>query len=215
MFSQSFPDVEHLSFEVSSSRCNMAVSSLDVGIEKSQDEMEPNLKYCTDFKVRVFAVNSNNRPPTEVAFLTGISMEAEAELEDVEDFYMLCDMVSDDLLQMAEAVTNHAGSVKKSICPPERNIMYIHYMYVEEAYRGAGIGRYLLDNINDLFCHALNYAHHVCVLKPYPQIKSGDHCLEAQENATPEEVERLIGFYKKAGYRFIRGTDHMYKTQSV
>ena len=118
------------------------------------------------------------------------------------------------LYQMAAAITGKTGHVKKSICPPERNIMYIHNMYVEEAYRGAGIGRYLLDNVNGLFSRSLNYTHHVCILKPFPQVKCGDHSLRDKESVTPDEFKRLTAFYEKVGYKFIRGTDYMCKIQA-
>jgi GNAT superfamily N-acetyltransferase len=85
---------------------------------------------------------------------------------------------------------------------------------VEEAYRGAGIGKYLLDNINDLFSRSLNYSHHVCVLKPYPQVRLGDNSLRDKEGVSPEEAERLAAFYQKAGYKFIQGSDYMYKIQA-
>lgn len=51
-------------------------------------------------------------------------------------------MVSTDLYLMAEAITDKDGNVKKSICPPERNIMYIENIYIEEKYRGMGIGKW-------------------------------------------------------------------------
>jgi len=92
--------------------------------------------------------------------------------------------------------------------------IYIHNMYVEEGYRGARIGRYLLDNVNDLFSRALNYSHHVCILKPYPQVKCGDHGLRDKEDVTQDEIKQLTGFYKKAGYKIIKDSDYMYKIQA-
>ena len=114
---------------------------------------------------------------------------------------------------MAEAITDEAGSVKRTICPPERCIMYIHNMYVEEAYRGADLGRYLLDNVNELFAQTFNYAHHVCVLRPYPQVKSSSYELRDKEDAAPGNVARLIAFYRRAGYKLIGDSGYMYMIQ--
>jgi len=214
MIVKSHPEIERLAFEVSSSKSVFTVSSLDEGIEATFEDYPPEIKYCTDFTVRVMSVNDADEVTTEVGFLSGTSMEAEATYTDVSSFLGLCDMISTDLYQMAVAVTGKAGHVKKSICPPERNIMYIHNMYVEEAYRGAGIGRYLLDNVNDLFSRSLNYSHHVCILKPFPQVKCGDHGLRDKEGVTPDEIKRLTGFYKKAGYKIIKDSDYMYKIQA-
>jgi len=214
MILKSHPEIEHLAFEVSSSKGVFTVSSLDEGFEAAFEDYPPEIKYCTDFAVRVMAVNDADEATTEVGFLSGTSMEAEATYTDVSSFLALCDMISTDLYQMAVAITDKAGHVRKSICPPERNIMYIHNMYVEEAYRGAGIGRYLLDNVNDLFLRSLNYSHHVCILKPYPQVKCGAHGLRDKESVTQDEIKQLTAFYKKAGYQYIRGSDYMYNTQA-
>ena len=214
MMIERHPEIESLSVEISSSKSVFTVGSLDEGVETVFEDFPPELKYCTNFEVRVFAVNNKDETMAQTAFLSGTSMEAEAALMEVSSFLALCDMVSTDLYQMAVAITDDVGHVKKRICPPERNIMYIHNLYVEEAYRGAGIGKYLLDNINDLFSRSLNYSHHVCVLKPCPQEKLSDNSLRDKEGVSPEEVERLAAFYKKAGYQFIQGSDYMYRTQA-
>jgi GNAT superfamily N-acetyltransferase len=214
MIFKDHPEVKALSFEVSSARSNFTISSLGESIAAVFEDLSPDEKYCTNFKVRVFALNSAGEKVTEVAFLTGTSLDAEsAYAEEADGILMLCDMVSTDLCQMAEAITDEAGNVKRTICPPERCIMYIHNMYVEEAYRSAGLGRYLLDNVNELFAQAFNYAHHVCVLRPYPQVKSGDCALESKDDAAPEDVERLIAFYKRAGYKLIGDSGYMYMIQ--
>ena len=214
MIFKNHPEIKALAFEVSGARNKFTISSLDEGIAVAFEELSPDEKYCTSFKVRVFALNSAGERVAEVAFLTGTSLDAElAYLEETGGILMLCDMISSELCQMAEAITDEAGNVKMTICPPERCIMYIHGMYVEEAYRGAGIGRYLLDNVNELFAQALNYTHHVCILKPYPQVKSGECELCDKEDAAPGEGNRLIAFYKRAGYKPIGDTGYMYKTQ--
>ena len=48
----------------------------------------------------------------------------------------------------------------------------------------------------------------------YPQEKLSDNSLRDKEGVSPEEVERLAAFYKKAGYQFIQGSDYMYRIQA-
>ena len=209
------PEIKALTFEVSSARSKFTVSSLDESIAAAFEELSPGEKYCTNFKVRVFALDNAGEKAAEVAFLTGTSLDAEsAYTEEAGGILELCDMISTDLCQMAEAITDEAGNVKRTICPPERNIMYIHHLYVEGAYRSAGIGRYLLDNVNEIFAQALNYDHHVCVLRPCPQVKAGEYELESNDDAAQGEAERLVAFYKRAGYKMIGDSGYMYKIQA-
>jgi len=214
MIFKDHPEVKALLFEVCGARSKFTVSSLDESIAAAFEELSPDEKFCTNFKVRVFALDSAGERKAEVAFLTGTSLDAEAVIiEEADGIVELCDMISTELCQMAEAITDEAGNVKRTICPPERNIMYIHGLYVEELYRGAGLGRYLLDNVNELFAQAMNCAHHVCVLRPYPQAKAGGCELRDKEDADPGEEEQLVAFYKRAGYRSIGDTGYMYMSQ--
>ena len=207
-------DIESIEFKVLSEKSIFHVASLDESIEALSENFSPEYKYITNFTVDVYAVDGMGEILAVIGFLKGSSIEAEVTFADVNSFLELCDMVSTDLYLMAEAITDKDGHVKKSICPPERNIMYIENMYVEEIYRGMGIGKYLLDNISGLFSQAFNYSHHAFLLKPFPQIKCGEHSLRDLESVIPEEIEKLVDFYKRAGYQFIKGSDYMYKIQS-
>ena len=215
MIFKDHPEVKALLFEVCGARSKFTVSSLDESIAAAFEELSPDEKFCTSFNVRVFALDSAGERTAEVAFLTGTSLDAESVIiEEAGGMAELCDMISTELCQMAEAITDEAGNVKRNICPPERNIMYIRGLYVEEAYRGAGLGRYLLDNVNEMFAQALNYANHVCVLRPHPQAKAGEYALESNGDAAPGEAERLVAFYKRAGYKLIGDSGYMYKIQA-
>jgi len=50
-------------------------------------------------------------------------------------------------------------------------------------------------------------------MKLTEQIKCGEHSLRDSESVSSAEEEWLIGFYKKCGYKFIKGSDYMYKVE--
>ena len=204
-------DIESLEFKVSSEKSVFNTMSLDKCIDTLHEESSPIHKYLTNFAVDVYAVDGMGEILTDIGFLKGTSIQAEATFTDVSGLLELCDMFSTDLYLMAVDITGKDGRVKKSVCPHYGNIMYIENMFVEEKYRGLGIGRYLLDNVGDLFLRALNYSHNTYILKPYPQVWVGKHSLQDDESATNDEKARLVNFYKRAGYKFIRGSDYMSK----
>ena len=109
---------------MSSSKNAFTISSLDEGIELAFEELTPEEKYCTNFEVRVFAVNGLDERTAEVAFLSGTSMEAEATLIDVDSFLELCNMGSMDLCQMAESITDSTGNVKKRMPAGTEHYVY-------------------------------------------------------------------------------------------
>ena len=207
-------NIDSIRLEMTSEKSIVTISSLDESIESVFENDSPECKYITHFVIDACAVDEMGETIESIGFLKGTSIEAEIAFMDEYTFVELCDMISGDLYRMAVAITKKNGQVKKSICPPERNIMYIENLYVEEKYRGMGIGKYLLDNIGDLFLHTLNYSHHAFLLTPYPQVKCGEHDLRDMESATQDDIDRLVGFCKKAGYKYIKDSDYMYKIKA-
>lgn len=207
------PSIDTIEFKVTSEKSLISVPSLEESVEAVFEDDAPECKYFNNFTIEVYATDGM-KDIADLGFLKGTSIEAACTFTDVNSFLELSDMFSTDIYHMAVAITDGNGDVKESICPPDRNIMYIENVYVEEPYRGLGIGRYLLDNANELFRRALNYSHYACILAPYPQVKDGSHCLRDAKGATKDEVARLVRFYEGAGYRFIEGFDYMYKTYS-
>jgi GNAT superfamily N-acetyltransferase len=207
-------DADSIEFKVTSEKSVLNISSLDESIEAILEDNSPECKYFTNFRIDLYAVDGMGEVLADIGFLTGTSIEAEITFTDGYSFKELCDMISTDLYLMAEDICGKDGHVRKSICPPDYNIMYIENMYIEEKYRGMGIGKYLLDNAGGLFSRSLNYSHHTFILKPFPQVKSGEHGLRDSETATKDEKKRLINFYEKAGYKFINGSEYMCKIQA-
>jgi len=203
-------DIESIEFKVSSEKSVSIVPSLEERIEAVYEDDAPECRYFTDFTIEAYATDGMN-VIAGLGFLKGTSIEAACTFTDVGSFLELGDMVSTDIYHLAVAVTGADGQIKESVCPPDRNMMYIENVYVEEPYRGRGLGRYLLDNANALFTRALNYSHYVCLLKPYPQVKCGDLCLRDAKSPSEDEVARLVRFYERAGYRFVEGSGYMYK----
>lgn len=206
-------DIDNIKIKISSEKSVFILPGFDENIKTIYENSSPEHKYCTNFTADVYAVDGMGEIIMDIGFLKGTSFEAEVTYDDVNNFLELCDMVSADLYHMAVAITDKYGHVKKSICSAECNIMYIKNIYVEEKCRRLGIGKYLLDNINDLFYRSLNYTHHTFILSPFPQIKCGKRSLQNIEEVSYAEKKRLIDFYKKCGYKLIKDSDFMYKVQ--
>jgi GNAT superfamily N-acetyltransferase len=206
-------NIDTIEFKVTSEKSVFNISSFKDSIKSLNENSSPEHKYFTNFSVDVYAVDGMGEILADIGFLKGTSIESEITFSDGYNFLRLCDMISTDLYLMAEAICDTDGSVKKSICPHDRNIMYIENMYVEQKYRGIGIGKYLLDNIGEMFLQSLNYSHYAYILKPSPQVRHGKHSLRDSETTTKEDKERLVNFYERAGYKFIDGSDYMIKFQ--
>lgn len=204
-------NAEQIVFTVSSDKCKVRLDSLDGSIEDYRENLDCGRKYMTNFTIDAFAIDDDGEKVMDVGFLSGIYFEAEELFGEEISFPMLCDMVSSDACEMAEAITDARGSINPAICRPGHNMMYIKKIFVEEQCRGLGVGRYLLDNLVPLLSHSLNLHPHACALMPYPQVKTqSGHIERAVENAD-KELPRLVRFYERAGFDKIGGSECMYK----
>lgn len=204
-------DICQIVFEASSNKCTVRLTDMGESIEDYRDNLPPDLKYMTDFTIKVIAVNDDGEKVMDVGFLDGVFFEAEVLFSEELSFPMLCDMVSSDAEAMAAAITDEQGNVEPSICDPGHNMVYIEKVFIEEPCRGLGMGRYLLDNLIPLLSHSLNLRPHVCLLTPYPQEKAKNGALSNAAENVERELPRLIRFYEKAGYMKLEGYDVMYK----
>ena len=207
-----FEGMESIGFNVTSEKAEFAVFSLEDTVADYCENFDPVDKYFTNFTVEVFAAGDCRSNIGTIGFLKGTSIESEMCIEEEFGFLELCDMASGELLRMAEAIIDADGCVDERICPPDRNIMYIDKIYIEENCRSFGVGRYLLDNVNDIFNRVFNYRHYVCIVKPFPQIKRGNYVEDLKE-ATSKQHERLNNFYKRAGYQEVDNTGFLHKIQ--
>lgn len=204
-------NIAQIVFKVSSDKGTVRLNGFDESIEDYRNQLDIEQAYMTHITVKVFAVDENGEKVMDIAFLSAIYFETEELFGDELTFPALCDMVSSDACEMAEAVTDQRGRMNPTICRPEHNMLYIKKLYVEETCRGFGAGRYLLDNINELMRHSLGLRFHACTVMPYPQIKTRLGYIERATENADENLPRLISFYEKAGFVKTDDSECMYK----
>jgi len=199
-----------ISYKVTSDKCKVRVPHMGVSIEDYRKNLTPDLKYMTNFTIEVF-LDDDSQKIMDFGLLRGVYFEAEALFSNELSFTALCAMASPGVYDMAVAVADMQGNIKPSICRPEHNMAYIKEMVNEEHFRGNKAGQYLLNNLAPLLSHSLNLRPHVCIVLPYPQAKAPGGALPgAAENVAAEQPYH-IGFYEKAGYTKLDGSDYMYK----
>ena len=208
------PNAEQIVFEVSSEKNTLQLTGLDESIAEYGNNLAPDAKYMTQFTIKVFAVDGDGVNVMDIGFLEGIYFEAEELMMDELSFTMLCDMVSQDVYKMAEAITDKRGIVDPFICPPEENIVYVRKLYVEEECRGLGVGQYIINNLRALLTHSLNLDYYICILAPYPQTKTGNDTAETETDGINEKIASLIRFYEKAGFSRMQGSEYMYRKRN-
>lgn len=203
-------DVQNIIFKVSSDKDIIQIPDLSESIDIWFEAMPPEIKYAACFKIEILVENHSGFT-TNIGFVEGTYFEPEQWQFDVDSFLYLCDAISGELYGMAESVTTQKGSVKHSICPPDRSIMYIDRIYIEEEYRKCGIGTYIFENLSALMRRSLNWDPYVCILTPYTQIKLPDGTLTNECEDMEVKKAKLIQFYKQIGFTQIKNSDYMYK----
>ena len=176
------------------------------------ESLEPEEKYISNFRLRIYKVDEYENKQSEIGYLRGNFFEAEINYDDV-DFFWLCDMVSQELCNMAEAITKN-GMVKESICEYDENIAYIDRIYIEPEYQNCGIGTYIINNLHEIMSFYLNLRPNVFILQPVPQARNeiGEVCEADDDTALKLNLkEELLLFYKRCGFKKVRGTDYMKK----
>jgi len=204
-------DICQIVFKVSSDKCTVRLTGMDESIEDYRGNLSPDSKYMTNFTIKALAADDEDTNIMDIGRIEGIIFESEMLISEALGFVELCDMVSSDVYEMAEAITDRDGNIKPSVCLPEYNILYIKKLFVEEKCRGMGVGRYLLDNINPLLLHSLNVNPCVCILTPYPQIKTQLGYIDRATENVDKELPRLVRFYEKAGFTKMDDSECMYK----
>jgi GNAT superfamily N-acetyltransferase len=204
-------DIEGLLLEMTNDKVMFKVTSLDESIEALVEELPPEVRYVTDFRIMAYAADAEGKKLEEVGFIDCASIITGVHYKGVKNFLTLCGTVSSDLFHMAKAIADEDGNVGKEICPDLCDVMYVKALYVEEKYRGMGIGKYLLDNLGTLISRFMKYPFHTYVLNPYPHTKTGEYDVT---RATVDEKRRVVEFFRKSGFRKIEGTEYMYNVKA-
>lgn len=204
-------NIEQIILKVSSDKNTVRLSGMDESIGDYRENLPPDSKYLTNFTIRAFAADDEDTNIMDIGRIEGIIFESELLISEALNFVELCDMVSSEVYEMAEAITDGCGNIKPSFCLPEYNILYIKKLFVEEQCRGLGVGRYLLDNINPLLQHSLQVNPRICILTPYPQIKTQFGYIDRATEHVDRDLPHLVRSYEKAGFTKMDNSECMYK----
>lgn len=169
-------------------------------------------KYVIDVCISIYGIIPDDEKEVFIGRLEGNFFETVEELEDT-DFINICDSISTDLTSMAAEITDKNGDIKDEICDYDENIMYIDRIYIEEKYRGLGIASYVIENLNGILRYTSRIDPHVLVLLPAPQEKdeSGSLSEVKDENEREKQLNKLLKFYKKLGFKNIKNSKYMFK----
>ena len=199
-----------ISLSVSGTRGELRYIDTDINswIECEEDED----KYIINVFISIFATNLDNREKVEIGKLTGNFFESEIMMDDI-SFYSLCDSISTDLEHMASAIVAEDEFIKDDICEYDENLMYIDRIYIEENYRGLGIGSYVINSLNDILEYSVNLSPEVLILLPAPQEIGEDGLLQEirDKKIKEQEEKKLLKLYKKLGFEKLDNSNYMIK----
>ena len=124
------PNAEQIVFEVSSEKNSVQLTNLDKSIAEYCDGLAPDARYMTEFTIKVFAVDYNGENVLDIGFLEGLYFESEALIAEDLSFTSLCDMFTQDVYEMAGAITDKRGSINPFMPAGGK-----HHLYQETVHR--------------------------------------------------------------------------------
>lgn len=206
--------LEAISLKVSRGRNR--VNYIDVDLEEAIKSQEDDEKCIIDIFIDILGIKIDTGEEINIGKLEGNFFESEVIMEDT-DFYEVCDCVGADLEPLAEAIIDNDRCIKESICDFGENLMYIDRIYIEEKYRNLGIGSFIIDSFVELLEYTVSLNPHTLILLPKPQEKNKEGKISNIENEEKKEkyMKKLIKFYKKLGFKKIRGCNYMMKKTSL
>ncbi len=132
-------------------------------------------------------------------------------IDSEEGLYNVCNYKSESLKRMANELSLLPKNIKNDIIKHKKNILYIDAIYIEEKYRGIGIGSYILKNLPQILKYSLNFDVNIIVLLPMPIEKCGNLEVRKLQNEylVKENKKRLEKLYIKSKFKYIN--NYMFK----
>lgn len=147
--------------------------------------------------------------------IAGTFFEAEAQINDT-NFWEVCDSINGDLEHMASIVVDNEMRIKEEICTMNNSIFYLDEIFIDEKYRGHGIGRFILKQIDKMMQYTSNLDIGTVITYPFAMegtVKDGYKAIEDEEKEE-ETLYRLRKFYRSCGFKNLGSNGHMYKKYS-
>jgi len=203
--------IEYLSLDFSNSRYN-SVCFDGMPFQEWFDDQCITYRFSWDFSATITGRDEQDSAVADIGIVCGTWINCCRELQQEFPFLIFCDIISQELYEFAEAITDKRGYIRNSVLGVPCKILYLDQLYLEPEYRGLGIGSYVFENFQGLFHFAHNFDYDVVCLTPIPQERNEGGVISKLEAVDYDERRRaLVRFYQKAGARFINGSEFMLK----
>ena len=132
------------------------------------------------------------------------------ELDNDNSFYYRCDNASDDCEVIARSICGKRGAVFKKYLPPNseyESILILDQIEIDKEYRNLGIGSEIVKNL--LYMINYQFGYGCTIFLCASDYESAKKCgFDSEEYISGRN--RLISFYKKAGFRIIKDNVMVY-----
>ncbi len=96
------------------------------------------------------------------------------------------------------------------------NVLYLERLFIKPSYRGLGYGNFILKNINNLLYRLMSANFACMVMQPaafeYSNHEEYDNLIKDNDIPNGKRLtERLYKFYKRHGFKSVRGSQSLYK----
>lgn len=207
--------MDEIKINIKSSRC-LDPTILGASFDEWYEELEPSDQTLIRFNMEVYSADKYGERLEDIGYAWGTVLDLEyGAHEEPYFFFELCDSVSQDLCDMASAVINKRGLLKKHVLAPDEQMVYLDRIYIKPDYRNLGIGRYIMDEIGELLNYFCQLSPDVMVIVPSPQAEIDGQITSIKDNKEyREKKNKLVEYYTSCGFEKIANEDHMFKRLS-
>jgi len=204
-----------LSFSVSSSREDIPIVYLeDCDTNEWENNMDVLEKYFTNIHIDIYGYPNeelNEDEKVKVGVLWGTNIEPELTMDDY-NFLEVCDIHSQELCDMATAITVDSSIIEK-ICDFDRELFYLDRIYIEPEYRGHGIGSCVIKMLPQILKYSLSIFIGSIVILPKAQERNTEGKITYLEDKDldKQKTAQLIKYYKSIGFKLTKNRKFMYK----
>lgn len=186
-----------LKIKVSSSRNEIEWIDINEPFSQCIDEME-------EYSFRAFL--SIFEEDTLVAEVYGVVFDEEKIINEGQDIVDIADMYDGDTEGAISTLIKskiYKQELDENLIFTSPYSCYIEKVYVNPEYRGKGIGKYIFNNLYDIFLHCLNIHIRCFIIYPKPQQPDDEGNWENSPDEDGSMKKLMIDVIKKSGYREI------------
>ena len=142
----------------------------------------------------------------KIATVSGIFFDEYKILNEGEDIVELADIIDVDvyraMLDLSKSKLHNQDLDENKAWLPLFSC-YIERIYIYPKFRSRGLGRYIFENLEQIFLHCFNTYIHSFVIYPKPQQPDEKNGWINSPDADGSILKRMIDILKKTGYKKI------------